>query len=214
MIAALVPGKRLDAAKSRLRSALGPAEIEDLVIAMLGDVLEALLAVPELGRVAVVTPDADVAKAAREAGAEALLRSDPGLSPSIDGAARELAGGGAHALLVVLGDVPGIEAGDVRALLRALEELGGRGVVLAPSQDGGSAALLRAPHDLIPSCFGPRSAQRHREAARAAGAPLRELVRPGLAIDLDRPEDLAAFLRGSEGGRRTRALLRTLARDP
>jgi 2-phospho-L-lactate guanylyltransferase len=210
MIAALVPVKRLDAAKSRLRSVLGAAEIEGLALAMLGDVLEALLAVPALGRVVVVTPDREVAKAALEAGAEAALRADPGLNPSLDAAARELADAGARALLVVLGDVPGVEPGDVRALLEALEELGGRGVVLAPCEDGGSAALLRAPHDVIPSCFGPGSAERHRAAARAAGVPLRELPLPGLAIDLDRPEDVEAFLGRTSGGRRTRALLRAL----
>ncbi|MCC6642109.1 MAG: hypothetical protein IT386_13195, partial [Deltaproteobacteria bacterium] len=58
------------------------------------------------------------------------------------------------------------------------------------------------------SCaFGADSAARHRALAHSAGVPLRELSLPRLAIDLDHPEDLTAFLAGPGGGPRTRALL-------
>jgi 2-phospho-L-lactate guanylyltransferase len=209
-IAALVPVKRLDAAKSRLRPLAGEAGA-DLARAMLEDVLEAVAGVDSIAEAAVVTGDPEVARVARAAGATALVEPDEGLNPSLDAAARRL---GADALLVVLGDVAGARAEDLAALVGALDALGGRGVVLAPSSDGGSAALLRAPHDIIPSAFGPDSAARHRAAARAAGVPFRELKLPSLAVDLDCPEDVAAFLAGasaSRGGRRTRALLERLA---
>ena len=51
----------------------------------------AMCGVPGIARVAVVTPDVDVAKAAQSAGAEVLLRADPGLNPAIENAAAELA---------------------------------------------------------------------------------------------------------------------------
>ena len=215
MIAALVPVKQLSAGKSRLAPNLGRADAARLVLAMLEDVVASLRAVPALDPVAVVSPDEALAKRARALGARALLRPDPGLNASLDGAVGDLSECLARGLLVVLGDVAGAEAGDVETIVAALDELGGRGVVLVPSSDGGTSALLRAPHDLIPCAFGADSAKAHRALAERAGAPLRELTLPSLALDLDRPDDLDAFLAApGRGGARTSALLRELGWEP
>jgi len=207
MIAALVPVKQLSAAKSRLLPQLGDEALRRLCLAMLGDVLEALRGVPELARVAVVTPDAGVAEAARAAGAEALLRADPGLNPAVEAAAAELAPGPHDGVLVLLGDVAGARSEDLRLLLR---QAPARGIALAPARDGGTAALLRRPRDVIAAGFGPESAKLHRERAERAGVACRELALPSLALDLDEPQDLEAFRSSRGGGRRTRALLREL----
>jgi 2-phospho-L-lactate guanylyltransferase len=207
MIAAVVPVKALSASKSRLLPQLGDGGAGRFCLAMLGDVLETLLDVPGLARVAVVTPDATVAEAARAAGAEALLYPEPGLNPAVEAAAVEFAPGSRDGVLVVLGDVAGTCVEDVKTLL---EQAPARGVALAPSDDGGTAALLRVPRDVIPASFGPHSAKLHRELAERAGVELRELRLPSLCLDLDEPEDLEAFLRSATGGPRTRALLREL----
>jgi 2-phospho-L-lactate guanylyltransferase len=212
MIAALVPVKRLETAKSRMRPGLDAAALPGLTLAMLEDVVAALQASPELDIVAVVTEDERVAEAARKAGARALLRDDDGLNPSLEAAGAALAAEGAGALLIVLGDVPGITPDDVGALVRAREALGPRSMVLVPARDGGTAALLRAPHDVVPCAFGENSAARHRSHALRLGVPMRELALPGLAVDLDRPEDVEAFLAGPGHGPRTRALLASLGR--
>ena len=81
--------------------------------------------------------------------------------------------------------------------------------MLAPSRDGGTSALLRAPHDVIASRFGRESAAAHRELARGHGVPFRELELPSLAVDVDSRADLEALI-GLEGAPRTRALLREL----
>jgi 2-phospho-L-lactate guanylyltransferase len=210
MIAALVPVKRLGAGKSRLLGSLERDAIERLTLAMLGDILEALRGVRRIEHLAVVTPDIEVGRAAEATGAEALVRSDPGLNPSLDAAGAELAERGVTRLLVVLGDVAGAQAGDLEALLDALEGLGHRGAVLAPSRDGGTSALLRAPHAVIPNRFGKESAAAHRASARSLGIPYSELPLPSLAIDLDRIEDVEALLRAGRGAERTRVLLREL----
>jgi 2-phospho-L-lactate guanylyltransferase len=209
VIAALVPVQSLAAGKSRLARALPRGAVERLVLAMLGDVVEALRGVPELDAVVVVTPDPRAAREAAGAGAEALLRDDPGLNPALDAGARALAARGLEALLVVLGDVPAARPDEIGRLFEALRGLGGRGVVLAPTRDGGTSALLRAPWDAIANRFGKESAAAHRAAARAAGVAYGELPLPSLAIDLDRPEDALA-LRGVPGAPRTRALLAEL----
>jgi 2-phospho-L-lactate guanylyltransferase len=210
MPAALVPVKSLAAGKSRLAAALGRAGAEALALAMLEDVLAALRAVPRLAVVAVVTPDAAVAEVARRAGARALVGEDPGLNPALERAARALAPAARDGLLVVLGDVAGVRAGEIARVLEALEAGPPPRAVLAPSRDGGSAALARRPADAFPSWFGPRSAAAHRAAAARAGVPLVELALPGFALDLDDEADLRAFLAGPGHGPRTRARLAEL----
>jgi len=206
VIPALVPVKRLAAAKSRLLPWLGRDGVRALTLAMLGDVLEALRSAPEVGTVAIVTEDEEAAAAARAAGADAIVLADAGLNPSLEAAGARVARED-EALLVVLGDVAGVGAGDVSALARALEALGGRGVVLAPSNDGGTAALLRAPRDVIPPAFGGASAEAHRALAARAGVPYRAVSRPGIGLDLDCEDDVRAFLALPGGGARTRAML-------
>ena len=208
MSLALVPVKRLGATKSRLRGDLGESA-DELTLAMLCDLLDALLAAPALSRVVVVTPDAAVAERARVAGALARVADDAGLNPALAAAGAALAQPG-EPLLVVLGDVAGAAPSEIATLFLALAELGGRGAVIAPARDGGTAALLRAPHDAMGTRFGPESAKQHRALAAEAGLPVRELHLPGLAVDLDRPEDLASLLASPARAPRTRALLTRL----
>ena len=207
MIAAAVPVKALAGTKSRLAPGQRGA-IERLTLAMMGDVLETLLGVPGLARVAVVTPDAAVARAATAIGAEALLRDDPGLNPAIEAASAQLAPGPADGILIVLGDVAAATCADLTRLIEAAPE---RGVVLAPSRDGGTSALLRRPRDVVPARFGADSAKRHREAAAHAGVAFQELALPSLAIDVDVSEDARDILLLPSVGRRTRAALAALA---
>lgn len=204
MIAAVVPVKSLEAPKSRMRPRLDTQQVRQLTLAMLCDLLETLLAVPALDRVVVATPDPALAEAARQAGAEALERADAGLNAAVDAACAELAPRSGDAALTVLGDVAGATPEDVARLLAAAPA---RGAVLAPSRDGGTAALLRRPANVFPAGFGPGSAKVHRELAERAGVTLVELPLPSLALDLDEPDDLEAFLAGESGGPRTRALL-------
>jgi 2-phospho-L-lactate guanylyltransferase len=207
MIAAVVPVKSLEGSKSRLLPRLGAEGTRQLALAMLADVLEALCAVPEIDTVAVATPDIEVAAAADEMGVKVLLRQDPGLNPTIEAAGFELLPNPDDGLLVVLGDVAGVQSEDVRRLVRSAPQ---RGVVFAPARDGGTAALLRRPRDIIPAAFGRDSGKRHRELCEEAGVELREMPMRSLALDLDEPEDLDAFLETSVGGRRTRRLLHEL----
>ncbi len=160
-----------------------------------------------LDRIAVATPDLRLAEVAREAGAEVLCTTVTGLNPAVEAACALLAPTADDAALVVLGDVAGVQAADVEALLDAGTR---RGVALAPSSDGGTSALLRAPRDIIPAAFGPDSARAHRDLAAVAGVSFEELALPSLAIDIDERQDLEKFASSASAGRRTRALLREL----
>ena len=207
MIAAVVPVGTLAGAKSRLRPELGAEALERLVLRMLEDVLNALLEVDALTRVAAVTPDEAVARCARAAGAEALLYMEPGLNPAIEWAGRQVAPDAEDGLLVVLGDVPSARAEELSELIASVQP---PGAALAPANDGGTAALYRAPRAVIPAAFGRQSAAAHHAHAERAGVALRELPLPSLSLDLDEPSDVEKFLAGPSGGERTRTFLREL----
>ena len=207
MIGALVPVKQLTESKSRLLAELAPDQRAALSLAMLRDVVAALRDSQCIDRIAVVTPDEDVARTARESGADAVLFRAPGLNPSLEAGARALGLGDDDALLVVLGDVAGALPEDLDTLARVLTEQAGAIAVLAPASDGGTAALLRRPPDAIEPCFGRDSALRHREAAERAGVAYRELQLPSLATDLDSKADVTQFLTTRGGGAHTRAAL-------
>jgi len=208
MIAAVVPVKAVDASKSRLRGDFAAEDVGRLATALLRDVLAALADVPTIGRVVVATPDAEVARIARDSGAEALVRDDPGLNAAIESAAAELADAGADGVLVMLGDVAGARADEIARLIASLD---GAGVALAPSRDGGSSLLLRVPHDAIAAGFGPASAKVHRERASAAGVRFEECALPSLAIDVDRREDLEHLIASDAPAPHTRAAWREIA---
>lgn len=213
MIHAVVPVKRLEASKSRMLPNLSSQDRDALSLAMLEDVVAALTEARRIDRIAVVTPDSSVAKIAKHAGAEAILFLEEGLNEALDAAATELAPAAGDGLLVILGDVAGALATDIDALCAALDDVAAPGIALAPARDGGSAALLRRPHDAIAAQFGRDSGRVHREAAAAAGVTYRELELASLEIDLDDADDLERFLSLRAGGSHTRTLLERLGWD-
>ena len=208
MTIALIPVKRLEESKSRLLSRLPDARREALTLAMLEDLIEALSQTPGIDRIAVTTPDPVVAEHSLRAGAEVLMRPEPGLNAALeDGRERLAEEAESTGFLIVLGDVAGALAADFSKLLAEASACESPGVWLAPSSDGGTSALLQRPARAIDCCFGRDSAKRHREAAESAGIAFHEITLDSLAIDLDQPEDLDAFMRTRGGGPRTRALL-------
>ncbi len=67
------------------------------------------------------------------------------------------------------------------------------GVAVAPDRGGsGTNALWRAPADLIGVAFGSGSMVAHATLAWDAGVGAQVVERPGLALDVDTPDGLAA----------------------
>ena len=68
-------------------------------------------------------------------------------------------------------------------------------ITLAPSRDHrGSNAVLCTPPDLLPLQFGDDSFKPHLAASRALNIEPAVVERPGLALDIDTPDDLVALL--------------------
>jgi 2-phospho-L-lactate/phosphoenolpyruvate guanylyltransferase len=198
---AAVPVKDLVNAKQRLVPALSPAQRRDLAQVMLVDVLEALVAALP-GSVVVITADPEVQALARAAGAECWIESaNRGHTAAVAFAQQQAAARGAARFLTVPGDVPCVTAEEVATLCGALDEA--PGVVFVPSRSGlGTNAALLAPPGAMPLTFGEPSFANHLAAARAVGLTPRVLRLPGIGLDVDAPDDLAALL---EQGPHTRS---------
>ena len=109
-------------------------------------------------------------------------------------------------MLVIPADVPLITAAEIKAILDAAPE---SGTVLVPAADGrGTNAILRRPPSLFPARFGNDSFLPHLENARRSGRQVVILELPGVALDVDRPDDLAALL-AAGGSTQTQNLLRS-----
>jgi 2-phospho-L-lactate/phosphoenolpyruvate guanylyltransferase len=202
--AAVLPIKSFSRAKSRLGGAFDRSE---LVAAMTGDVLSALAATPALDAVIVVTAEA----LAHDAGA--VVVPDPDEAGQSAAAQRGIEAAlerGAERVLLVPGDCPAIDPGELGRLL----DEGGEPpqVTVVPDRHGsGTNALLLAPPGAVAPSFGAGSMARHAAHARAAGATVKVRELPSLGLDVDTADDLAA-LRAALAARpdaapRTRAVL-------
>lgn len=187
---AVVPVKPLEQAKSRLTDALTPEVRAELVHGLLQRTLAVLRQVPAVTEIVVVTGDPGL-QAALSGGPDRVLRTHggPDLNRELAFATREAQGQHAHAVLVLHADLPLVEATDIGAMLALAEAT--PCVVIAPDRSGhGTNALLCSPAGLIEYQFGPESFARHSAQAQAVGARLQVCSTPGLALDLDTPEDL------------------------
>jgi 2-phospho-L-lactate/phosphoenolpyruvate guanylyltransferase len=172
----LVPLKATDP-KSRLADALSAEERRDLMRALLDHVV-------------------GVVRAAGVAGATVVTGEpleghdvwpDPGLewNEALAAAARDLVT--APLVAFVSADLPRLQADEVRQLVEATPE---RGIAIGRAQDGGTNAIAMRPPGLVLTHFGePQSASVH----ASLGVPFTMVDLPGLAFDIDTPEDLAKW---------------------
>lgn len=130
----------------------------------------------------IVTNDARVTTWAGHAGVKVAAEGTGGLNAA---AAAGVAAAADDAWLVVHADLPLITPSDIAAAIDLLD----RGIVLAPSHDGGTS-LIGGTGAAFPFAYGPGSFRRHLSAVDGAASIL---VRRGLALDLDRPWDLGAL---------------------
>ena len=192
---AVVPVKPFDEAKVRLAPVLDASERSHLVRLMFEDVLAALTASRHLlGGVLVPTADRQAAEIARRYGASVVAEDAPsGLNSAIEKAIGCIPPTAGDGMLVVPADLPQLSAASIDQIIRLLDAPDVVVLVQAPA-DGGTNMLACRPAGVIPPLFGPQSFWRHREAARHAGIRTSIVKNLELEQDIDRPDDLAAFL--------------------
>jgi len=113
-------------------------------------------------------------------------------------------------MLTLPGDIPLVEADDIRQLIDVHRHATGRGArafTIVPARDErGSNAILCSPAAAVPLRFGVDSFLPHLAAARRCAIEPTVVRLPRIALDIDTPDDLALFL-ATPSPTRTRALL-------
>lgn len=186
---ALIPVKDLPQAKSRLTPPFTDAERASLTLDMLHHVVTAAQESGALARITVVSPDPVVLEYAQAWGVAALRQRTMGLNPALDEARADAIGHGAESILVLHADLPQLRPAEIVAIIGLLPSP--PAAVLAPDYTGsGTNALLIAPPDALPFQFGIDSFALHIAAAEARGLPYAIARAPGIAGDVDTPDDV------------------------
>ncbi|MGO9864982.1 MAG: 2-phospho-L-lactate guanylyltransferase [Terriglobales bacterium] len=203
----LVPIKNLGDAKQRLSSILNSEERVALAQAMCEDVLQALAGWQGRPAVAVVTSDAFARDWAARCNFEVIPDGmNSGETGAIEMATALCRERGAKSTLVIPADIPLLNTSELQKILDWAPP--GGTVLVADAAGRGTNAAWRAPCDLFPLRFGNDSFVPHLAAAKATGLPCVVLHLPGIARDIDRPEDLRE-LAAARGDRRSQKLARS-----
>jgi 2-phospho-L-lactate guanylyltransferase len=203
---AVLPVKSFSRAKQRLGDGMAGELRESLAEAMLRDVLDALDATERVDAVVVVTAGEAPGRIAREHGADVISDTEQGHNPAaalgIGAALRD----GCDRALLVPGDCPAVDPGELDALLE--RAVGTSSALIVPDRHGtGTNALVLIPPAALMPSFGPHSRERHAVLARALGVHAEVVEVPSLALDIDTPDDLAALASMPHGAPHTRDLL-------
>jgi 2-phospho-L-lactate guanylyltransferase len=202
----LVPVKNLSVAKQRLAATLDQASRTQLAKAMLLDVLESIAMWPDRPEVGIVTSDPFAVQLAHQFHFTVIdENANRGETDAIETATRFCESHAIESTLVIPGDIPLIQSWELEKIIAAAPA---EGSVLVPAADGrGTNAIFRRPAGLFPARFGNDSFKPHHAAAQATGRPCVVLSLPGIAIDVDNPEDLRT-LATAPGETRAQRLIR------
>lgn len=196
----LVPIRSLTGGKTRLASALTPDARATLTRRMLARVVDAAIESGTVETVLVISPDpAALDLAAALDPRVVAVPQDPdvsGLNGAIEQGRIWATTHRAGSYLVLFGDLPLLDADDVKNLVRRDAP-----VVIAPDRHGAgtNALLLRLgavdPHQApFRFGFGVGSYANHVDEAHRLGLEVAVSLTPGTAFDLDTPEDLVTML--------------------
>lgn len=206
----LVPIKNTSGAKQRLASILAQDSRTRLAQAMLHDVLSALYEWKDRPSVGIVTSDAYATQLATEYKFEIIPDPEnPGETGAIEIATQVCVERGEDSTLVIPADIPLIKPWELEEIYK---QAPAEGTVLVPAGDGrGTNAAFRRPANLFPLRFGNNSFKPHHAAAQATGQPCVILNLPGIAVDIDNPEDLHQLI-ALPGNTRAQLLAREYVR--
>ncbi len=181
----IIPVKPSHLAKSRLSEVLGEDQRATLVRAMLRHVHQAACGVEGVTRIALLGPSR------LGLPGDVLLLAEPGggLNPAVQSALAQVAAEGAGRMIVLFADLPLLTSRDVGRLAAAPSGT----IAIAPDRHGTGTNALSLP---IPAAkdftfaFGTDSFAAHRAEAGRLGLRIEQVHSPGLARDVDVPDDL------------------------
>lgn len=190
---AVVLVKPFRLAKQRLASVLDAGERSELARVMLEDVLTAAGACTRLAGVIVVTADRAAAAVARRHQAVVFMESEAiGMNAAVIRVVTYLTSSPEVGIIVVPSDLPLISPDDIEQMIDLIERT--PAIALVRSNDGGTNLIAGRPSSVIAPSFGPDSFNAHCAAAVRRGITPTVCFAPHLSLDIDRSDDLAAFV--------------------
>ena len=187
----VIPMKDPRQAKQRLKPVLSDTLRQHLALSLFENCLHFFQSYFADYHLTVVTPSAMIASLTRAYHYHALIESSDsrGLNQALAQASDWSHQQGFQAQLILPADIADLRLMEMQTLLNKVSEK--PSVVIVPSQDGGTNALLTTPVRAIPFAYGIGSAAYHQHSARARAYPCHRLSLAGLSHDIDMPSDLA-----------------------
>ena len=191
-LAIVVPVKSPRRAKHRLEPVLNEDERERLALVMAREIFTAVAALSSYGRF-VVSDDPEILEEARRVGLEPLVdRVAQGQSAAVRQGFAAAWERGYTAALTIPGDVPAVTSEELAGMAEYRPEIE---VLLAPDRERlGTNGLRLVPPHAITLRFGEDSFSLHHDEARRANRSFEVKDVEGLRYDLDRPDDVVAFM--------------------
>jgi 2-phospho-L-lactate guanylyltransferase len=195
---AIIPVRSLATGKSRLAGTVSPETRRDLTKRMLAITLKACRDSSAVDQILLISPDSQALAFAHGLDHEIIpirqRASSPGLIPALNQARHVSMVNQFERLLVLFADLPLVNGDDVAALVNAPAQ-----IAIAPDQNQvgtNGLALSREPVDLAEFRFqfGVASFPAHVAEARRFGIEPAVVDAPGLAFDLDTPDDLGNLI--------------------
>ena len=193
----IIPIKDLSQAKQRLAGVLSKEHREDLVLAMLEDLLITLSTLPSC-TVWVLASNTKVFQVAEKYGVKIINEHESqGYNQAVEFGFKHFPG---ESVAVIPGDVPLASAAEILQLIKPThnrEEL----VRLAPDREKrGTNGLFLSRGNLMEPSFGSHSYTRYLGTAKDKGISVEKVFSTGLALDIDTPADLEQLVRQTQEG--------------
>ncbi len=185
-----LPVKSIEHSKTRLSEILEPNERSLLTRTMFMDVISIVQQTQLFSNIVVISSDREVLKLAKKENLLYLEEHIIGLNQAVNQVTKWSKKQGATSLLILPTDIPLLTINDLVQITSNIED---RQIIIAPSDNGGTNALLRTPPDIMNSFFGKDSFQKHLINAEKAGLKVQIYQSPTISLDIDTVEDIKRF---------------------
>jgi len=187
----VLPVKSLRTGKTRLSPVLTPAQRVQVVEALIVHVIEQAAVFPGLDNTWIVSACDEVRTLADKFGMRTLDEPKPGLNRALQSARCVVRASRDDRMLVVPCDLPLLTAEDLRCLA---DGASAGAMCIAPDRAGeGTNGLCLSADVDFEFAFGPGSYLKHCAIASNLQLDVVEVRRPGLAFDIDTPDDFLAM---------------------
>lgn len=183
----IIPVKRLEESKTSFSEVLSDEQRKELTLSMLEDILRITQKVEKI-TTTVVTPDRTVINFVEKKGIGTIQEPDIGLNRALEMAIKKTIEANFQQVLIIPADIPLIRPKDIGGILDLAS--GERSVVITPSEENGTNALLLRPPDVIGFRFGGESFPEHVKAARSREVGIRIYRSVYVERDIDNPSSL------------------------